>query len=121
MARRKRGDLMNFAVDAAFAGAAAATTLWYRLPMFAWTSVVPMAQRQAEAARMVDEKSAAIVEGALLANLELVRIAGAAVTGRMRPQDLGSVPLALAAAGMRPAFRTVHANARRLNRRALRG
>jgi hypothetical protein len=119
MARRRRGSMIDFAVDAAFAGAAAATTLWYRLPMFAWTSVVPIAQRQAEAARMVDEKSAAMVEGALLANMELMRIAGAAAAGRMRPQDIGSIPLALAAAGMRPAFRTVHANARRLNRRTL--
>jgi hypothetical protein len=114
MARRGRGSLVDFALDAVFTGAAAATTLWYRLPEFAWSSVVPLAQRQAEAARMVDEKSAALVEGALLANLELVRIAGAAASGRMRPQDLGTVPLALAAAGLRPAFRTVRANARRL-------
>jgi hypothetical protein len=85
MSRRRRRSLIGFAMDAAFAGGAAATTLWYRLPMLAWTSTVPLAQRQAETARMLDEKSAAIVEGAVLANLELVRISGRAAMGRMRP------------------------------------
>src|SRR5205085_7846139 len=103
MAKRAHRMLSDFAVDAAFAATATAMTLWYRLPMFALTSLAPVAQRQAEAARMIDEKAAAIVEGTLLANMELVRLAGAASTGRLRPQDLGAVPIALAAAGLRPA------------------
>lgn len=119
MAKRTRRALTNFAADSVLAGAAAAMTLWYRLPMLAFASLVPLAKRQAEATRMVDEKAAAMVEGALLANMEMVRIAGAAAMGR--PQDLGAASIAIAAAGMRPAFRTVRANARRLNRAALRG
>lgn len=121
MTKSARRTLTDFTVDATFAGAATAMTLWYRLPMFAFASLTSFAQRQAEATRMIDEKAAALVEGTLMAGMEMVRLAGAAATGRMRPDQLATAPIAIAAAGLKPAFRTVRANARRLNRPALRG
>ena len=48
----------------------------------------------------------------------MVRLAGAAMTGRV---DLTAIPEAFATdpvAGLRPAFRTVKANSRRLSRRS---
>ncbi len=121
MAKNARRTLTDFAVDSAFAGASTLMTLSFRLPMFAWTSLVPLAQRQAEVARMFDEKAAAMVEGAVLANMEFMRLAGVAATGRMRPEEVGAAAAGIAAAGLKPAYRTVRANARRLQRQALRG
>ena len=117
MNRRARRTIMNFAVASAAANADAAVTLFFRLPMFGFASLIPLAQRQAEAARMVDEKAAAFVEGALLANMEAVRVASGLLTGRMQPHEIGSASVAIAAAGMRPAFRRVRDNARRLAKR----
>jgi hypothetical protein len=121
MTKSARRTLTDFTADAAFAGAATAMTLWYRLPMFAFSSLTSMTQRQAEATRMVDEKAAAMVEGTLMAGMEMIRLAGAVATGRMSADEMGAAPVAIAAAGLRPAFRTVRANAKRLNRQALRG
>jgi len=121
MPKNPRRALTDFTADAIFAGAATAMTLWYRLPMFAFTSVTSYAQRQAEATRMIDEKSAAVVEGTLMAGMEMVRLAGAMATGRMGAHEWGAAPVSIAAAGLKPAFRTVRANAKRLNRQALRG
>jgi hypothetical protein len=120
MSKASYRDIRNFATDTMFAGAAAAMTLWYRLPLFGFASLMSAAERQAEAFRMVDEKAAAMVEGALLANLEVARLVGAVATGQMRPHDLGVAPIRVAAAGLKPAFRRVNANAKRLTRRALR-
>jgi hypothetical protein len=121
MKKSAHRTLTDFTADAAFAGAATAMTLWYRLPMFGFTSLTSLAQRQAEATRMIDEKAAAMVEGTLMAGMEMIRLAGAVATGRMRADELGAAPVAIAAAGLKPAFRTVRANAKRLNRQALRG
>lgn len=121
MKKSAHRTLTDFTTDAAFAGAATAMTLWYRLPMFGFTSLSSLTQRQAEAALMIDEKTAAIVEGTLMAGMEMMRLAGAVATGRMRPDELGTAHVAIAAAGLKPAFRTVRANAKRLNRQALRG
>ena len=113
---RKRGT--DLGTDSMIAATSAAMTLWHRLPMFGLASMATAAQRQAEAARMVDEKAAAFVEGAIAANMEAVRILGAAATGRFGA--LMNAPVAIARAGLRPAFRRVNANAKRLNRRAIR-
>jgi hypothetical protein len=121
MSKSAHRTATNFAMDSVMAGASTLMTLSFRLPMFAWTSLVPFAQRQAEMVRMVDEKAAAMVEGAVLANIELVRLAGVAASGRMRPDEVASAAVGLAAAGMRPAYKTVRANARRLHRQSLRG
>ena len=80
-------------------------TLWYRLPMFAAAAL----ERQAAArdsARMVSEKAAAMFEGALDAQIEALRIAGAAATGRLDFSRSGRTRRRdIAAAGLRPAFR----------------
>jgi hypothetical protein len=120
MSKGARRKISNFATDCGVAAAHAGMTLWFRLPMFGFASLVPMAQRQAEAARMIDEKAAAMVEGALMANLEAVRLLGAVATGRIQPHELGMAPMAIAAAGLKPAFRRVRANAERLGKRAAR-
>ena len=121
MPKSARRTVTDFAVDSAFAGASTMMTLAFRLPMFGWTSLVPLAERQAEVARMFDEKAAAMVEGAIMANVEMMRLAGVAATGRMRADEFGAAATGIAAAGLRPAYRTVRANARRLHRQASRG
>jgi hypothetical protein len=49
----------------------------------------------------------------------MLRVFSAAAMGQFAP--LFNAPITLANAGLRPAFKTVNANARRLNRRAMRG
>jgi hypothetical protein len=93
-------------------------TLWYRLPMLA--SFMSSRRPQAEVGRMVSEKASALMEGMLDAQIEAMRIAGAAVTGRLDFSELAQAPAALAAAGLRPAFRCVKANSRRLHRQGKR-
>lgn len=72
----------------------------------------------AEIGRMVAEKTAATVEGFFAAQKAMTRLAGAAMTGKV---DFTAIPEAfatVAVAGLRPAFRTVKANSRRLSRRS---
>src|SRR5215218_4064146 len=116
--RRSRGSFFDLAMDGAMAATAMSMTLWHRLPMFGIASLATAAQRQAEATRMVDEKTAAFIEGCVAANIEAARMFGAAATGQIAP--IANGPLAIASAGLKPAFRTVNANAKRLNRRAIR-
>jgi hypothetical protein len=116
--RRSRGSFFDLAMDGAMAATAISMTLWHRLPMFGIASLATAAQRQAEATRMVDEKTAAFIEGCVAANIEAARMFGAAATGQIAP--IANGPLAIASAGLKPAFRTVNANAKRLNRRAIR-
>jgi hypothetical protein len=114
--RKSRGTPFDLAMDSAVAATSTAMTLWHRLPMFGFASMMTPAERHAEGARMVDEKAAALIEGSLDAGMEAVRAWSAAAMGNFAP--LLDAPLAIANAGMRPAFRTVNANAKRLNRRA---
>jgi hypothetical protein len=116
--RRSRGSFFDLAMDSAVAATATSMTLWHRLPMFGMASLAGTAERQSEAARMVDEKSAAFIEGCVAANIEAVRMLGAAAMGQFAP--LANAPLAIASAGLKPAFRKVSRNAKRLNRRAMR-
>lgn len=115
MSRHRGSDLGTDSIKAA---TSAATTLWHRLPMFGLASVATAAERQSEATRMVDEKAAAFIEGCIAANMEAVRAISSAAMGQYA--SLWNAPMAIASAGLRPAFRTVHANAKRLNRRAAR-
>jgi len=66
---------------------------------------------------MVNEKAAAFVAGCAAANLELMRIGSAAALGQFGP--LRDAPATVARASLKPAFRKVKANAKRLNRRAI--
>jgi len=68
------------------------------------------AGHDAEKRRMVSEKASAATAGMLAAQTEALRIAAAALTGK-RTQD---VPTAILTAALRPAGKTVKANAKRL-------
>ena len=116
--RRSRGSFFDLAMDGALAATSISMTLWHRLPMFGFASLASAAERQAEATRMVDEKAAAFIKGCVAANMEAVRMIGAAAMGQIAP--LTNAPTSIASVGLRPAFRKVNANAKRLNRRAMR-
>ena len=115
--RKSRGSVFDLAFDSSEAAASTAMTLWHRLPMFA--SFTGSAERHAEGTRMLQEKSTAFIDGCIAANLEMFRLFGAAAMGQFAP--LCNAPFTIASAGLTPAFRTVNANAKRLNRRAVRG
>lgn len=112
----RRGS--NLGTDSMMAATSAAMTLWHRWPMLGMASFASAAERQSEATRMIDEKAAAMIEGCIAANMEAVRMFSAAAMGQFAP--LWNAPMAIASAGLRPAFRTVNANAKRLNRKAIR-
>ncbi|HZL39181.1 MAG TPA: hypothetical protein VFC45_02755 [Pseudolabrys sp.] len=88
-------------------------TLWKRLPMLA----APVLHRS-ELNRMVGEKVAAVMNGMVEAQQEMMRLTTEAMCGRIEFQDLANASVSVAAASMRPAFRAVKANSRRLSRRA---
>jgi hypothetical protein len=112
-----RRNTYDFATASAVAAASTAMTLWHRMPMFGFTSPATAAERRAETVRMMDEKASAFVEGSLDASMEAYRALCAAMMGQFAP--LMNAPLAIACASLTPAFHTVNANAKRLNRRAI--
>ncbi len=116
--RKSRGTLFDLAMDSSMAAMSTGMTLWHRLPMFGVGSMVTAAERQAEATRMVDEKGAAFIEGCLDAGMETVRAWSALASGQF--EAILNAPFAITNAGLKPAFRRVNANARRLNRQAMR-
>ena len=114
--RKSRGSLIDLVSESSAAAVSTAMTLWHRLRMFGATGT---AENRAEMTRMMDEKSVAFVDGCVAANIEMLRVFSAAAIGQFEP--LFNSPITLANAGLRPAFKTVNANARRLNRKATRG
>jgi hypothetical protein len=116
--RRADANALNLATGLGFAGMHSAITLWYRLPMLAAGFTASGTPRHApELERMVSEKTSAMVEGAFNVQREMVRLAGAAMTGRLDVSQMQDAAVAIASAGLRPAMRTVKANSRRLSRR----
>jgi hypothetical protein len=114
MPKRRRRSRLPFATEWGLASLHTATTLFYRLPMF---GIPYPGAAKPEFGRMISEKAAAMVEGALDAQVEAMRIAGDAMTGQLDLADFANAPTHVAAAAMRPAFRRVKANSRRLHRR----
>lgn len=110
----RRVNAFDFAASSAVAAASTMTTLWYRLPMLGLASAASAAQRQTECTRMVDEKAAAMIEGSIAASMEMYRAFNGALMGQFGA--LMNAPLAIANASLRPAFRRVNANAKRLSR-----
>ena len=101
----RRHTSAGLAADFGIAALHTGFTLWHRLPMLAAALALQgKAQDAAEMQRMISEKAAALANGMLDAQREMMR--------------LPHVSAAIAAAGLRPAFRTVKANSRRLRRRA---
>src|SRR5262245_8039926 len=115
----RRRNNRHIAAEFGLAGMHTFMTLWYRLPMFA-ACMATAGKPQPEFGRMVSEKAAGLVEGAWDAQVEALRLAGAAATGRLELSDLAGAPAHIAAAGLRPAFRRVKANSRRLQRQGMR-
>ncbi len=116
MARRKAtsGEL---AAELGLAGMHTFMTLWHRLPDIA-ASYANAGRTQPEYGRMISEKTAAVLEGSWDAQVEAMRIAAEAATGRLAFTDMAAIPARIAAAGLRPGFRRVKANSRRLGRRS---
>jgi len=103
-------------VDWAFSSASAAATIWHRMSMFGAAAMMSETERRAEAARMVGEKVAAAYEGSWKAGLAATEAMWGAALGR---KPTVATAAAIADAAVRPALRKARANARRLNRRAL--
>ncbi len=113
----KHSSIMGLATSMGLASLHSAITLWYRLPMLATAGTPHGNSRHGpEMSRMVSEKTSAAVEGFFDAQKEMLRLTGAAMTGRLDFEKASDAAASIAAAGMRPAFRTVKANSRRLSR-----
>ena len=119
MPRRRKHTTAGFATELGLAGIHTFATLYYRLPMCA-VAVASAGKPHAEFGRMTGEKAAAMFEGVWDAQIEALRLAGDAATGRLRLSDLAEAPSRIAAAGLRPAFRRVKANSKRLHSRGSR-
>ena len=93
-------------------------TLWYRWPILLAAGAAPPAARDAaELNRMVTEKLAAAAQGMIAGQAEAMRLGFAAMTGQLPPKRLPEAPASIAHAALRPAFRKVKSNAKRLPRR----
>ena len=113
----KRSSSFGLATGMGLAGMHSAITLWYRLPMLAMACTPHGSSRHGpEVSRMVSEKTSAAVEGLFDAQKEMMRLTAAAMTGRLDFTAMSDAAVSVAAAGMRPTFRTVKANSRRLSR-----
>lgn len=90
---------------------ATASVLAWRLPMLWAMAWHPTPKRRAEALRMVTEKSAAAAEGMAAAWSEAA-LAGIGMMGKNPMEKITE-------AALKPARRTVRANARRLRRKRI--
>jgi hypothetical protein len=115
---RRRSSSSRLAAEFGLAGIHTAMTLWYRLPMLTASYGIAGAG-EPEFGRMIGEKTAAAIEGVWDAQVEAMRLMGDAMTGRLAFHDVARAPAQIAAAGLRPAFRRVKANSRRLRRRSV--
>jgi hypothetical protein len=89
------------------------TTLWFRWPILT-TSWLP-SRNSAELSRMIFEKNGALTAGIIGAQTEAMKIAVGGLFGKQTKD----VPSAIAGAAIKPALRTVKANAKRLRRKAM--
>ena len=97
------------------AGLHTGITLWHRLSILPGPWGVD-GKYQTELNLMVHEKIAAVINGALNARTETFRLFMAAATGKLDFVEMPHAPAAIIEASLRPAFRTVKANSRRLSR-----
>jgi len=86
-------------------------TLWWRWPILLAAGMT--SRNNAELNRMVSEKAAAAASGAIAAQTETMKIASRALTGKRTPH----ATTAVVAAALKPALRTVKANAKRLGKK----
>src|SRR3569832_2100529 len=106
----KRASSIGFAAELGAAAVHTGITLWWRWPIVVMAGT-PWGNA-AELNRMVSEKTAAALAGAIAMQAEAMKITGRAVTGK----HTNDAMTALTAAAMRPSLRTVKRNAKRLGR-----
>lgn len=111
MGRKSRTNSQQLASRLTQAGLHTGITLWHRLPM------IGIPAHTGECNRMVSEKLSAYSEGLFAAHRLAIQLMVEATTGRMPFSDYPNAGAEIATAGLRPALRTVKANARRLSRR----
>ena len=112
MAKRRR-NTMDLAAGLGWASLHTGITLFYRLPML---GALGKERHARELNRMVAEKASAMVEGAWDANKEFLRIGAATM---LRPFDFAAMTqnsASIVDAALRPAFRRLKANSRRLSK-----
>ncbi len=116
MAKRRR-NMLDLAGGLGLASLHTGITLYYRLPILAASlSASGKKQHARELNRMVGEKAGAMIDGAFDANTEILRLATDTIR---RPFDLAAMTRTYASivdAALRPAFRRVKANSRRLSK-----
>src|SRR5690242_11979729 len=95
---------LRFASDLGAAAVDTSITLWWRWPIM-MMACTPW-RDTAELNRMIFEKSAALAAGVIGVQVEAMKIAASAATGR----QIKNIPTAIAEAATRPARRTVKAN-----------
>jgi hypothetical protein len=116
MARAKRHSVFDLAAGMAFAAPHAAITLACRWPML-MSGRMPSAAVRREMARMVLEKAGAAVAGAFDGQKAALRLSADALAGKLKPSDMAVAPATVAVASLKPAFRKVRSNSKRLSRR----
>jgi hypothetical protein len=116
MAKQRR-NIFDFTGGLGVASVHTGITLFYRLPMLAASFTAHGKERHArELDRMVSEKASAMVEGAIDAQREILRIAIAAMMNPLDFLAMAQTPVSIADAALRPAFRRVEANSVRLRK-----
>ncbi|GAB5468489.1 MAG: hypothetical protein Kilf2KO_15190 [Rhodospirillales bacterium] len=110
-------ETASFIASSTVAVAATAQVLAWRLPLLALSCVHPTPARKREGARMLQEKQIAFAMGLAHVQAELLRQSLTWWTGSPSSRKAAGGPTSLANAFLAPAYRTVGANARRLNRR----
>ena len=116
MSKARHHSIFDLAAGLAFAAPHVAITLAYRWPMLLGGPMPSKATRR-EMGRMVMEKASAAVAGALDGHKVALRLGAEALGGKLRPADLAAAPAAIAAASLKPAFRRVRSNSKRLSRK----
>src|ERR1700754_2339638 len=107
----QRHTPLQLAVDLGAAMIDTSITLWWRWPIL-MAAGLP-SRDTAELNRMVSEKAAAAAAGMVAAQAEAMQIAARSLTGKKTPH----ASTAVASAALKPALRTVKANAKRLRKR----
>ena len=107
----QRHTPFQLAADLAAAVLDTSITLWWRWPILLAAGMP--SRDTAELNRMVSEKVTAATSGMVAAQTETMRIAARALTGKKTPH----ASTAVAAAALKPALRTVKANAKRLRKK----
>ena len=107
----QRHTPLQLAVDLGAAVLDTSITLWWRWPILLAAGMT--SRDGAELNRMVSEKVAAATSGAVAAQTETMRITSRALTGKKTSHPATAV----VAAALKPALRTVKANAKRLGKK----